>query len=93
MVFSHPLNQCYVWTISYVKSDYYFQFYFIQFPDDHDVLKFSAYSLRSPEMALVPDNVNDADSKKFEAEFEEYQKKLKKQKDDWVKENPDSVCA
>ena len=44
-------------------------------------------------MALVPDNVNEADSKKFEAEFEEYQKKLKKQKDEWVKENPDSVGA
>jgi hypothetical protein len=55
------------------------------------VLKFSTYSLRSPEMALVPDNANEADSKKFELEFEEYQKKLKQQKDDWVKQNPDQV--
>ena len=61
--------------------------------DDHDVLKFSTYSLRSPEMALVPDNVNEADSQKFEAEFEEYQKKLKQQKEEWVEKNPDQVCS
>ena len=28
--------------------------------DDHDVLKFITHSLRSPEMALVPDNSADA---------------------------------
>ena len=61
--------------------------------DDHDVLKFSTYSLRSPEMALVPDNVNEADSKKFEAEFDEYQKKLKLQKEEWVEKNPDQVMV
>ena len=35
------------------------------------------------------------ESKKFEAEFEEYQEKLKLQKDQWAKENPDkvSVCV
>ena len=42
-------------------------------------------------MALVPDNANEAESKKFEQEFEEYQKKLKLQKDEWVKQNPDQV--
>ena len=42
-------------------------------------------------MALVPDNANEAESKKFEMEFEEYQKKLKVQKDEWVKQNPDQV--
>ena len=42
-------------------------------------------------MALVPDNANEAESKKFELEFEEYQKKLKQQKDDWAKQNPDQV--
>ena len=42
-------------------------------------------------MALVPDAVNEAESKKFEQEFEEYQKKLKEQKDQWAKENPDQV--
>ena len=61
--------------------------------DDHDVIRFSAYSLRSPEMALVPDNINEQESKKFEMEFEEYQKKLKEQKDQWAKEHPDQVCA
>lgn len=55
------------------------------------MLKFSTSSLRAPEMALVPDAVNEAESKKFEQEFEEYQKKLKEQKDQWAKENPDQV--
>jgi len=59
--------------------------------DDHDVLKFSTSSLRAPEMAQAPDAVNEAESKKFEQEFEEYQKKLKEQKDQWAKENPDQV--
>ena len=62
-----------------------------QFPDDHDVLKFSTSSLRAPEMAQAPDAVNEAESKKFEQEFEEYQKKLKEQKDKWAEENPDQV--
>jgi len=59
--------------------------------DDHDVLKFVTHSLRSPEMALVPDQVDTQESKKFEAEFAEYQEKLKVQKDQWAKENPDKV--
>ena len=42
-------------------------------------------------MAQAPDAVNEAESKKFEQEFEEYQKKLKEQKDQWAKENPDQV--
>jgi len=42
-------------------------------------------------MALVPDNANEVESKKFELEFEEYQKKLKQQKDDWAKQNPEQV--
>lgn len=62
-----------------------------KFPDDHDVLKFSTSSLRAPEMAQAPDAVNEAESKKFEQEFEEYQKKLKEQKDKWAEENPDQV--
>jgi len=59
--------------------------------DDHDTLKFVTHSLRTPEMALIPDNVDAQESKKFEAEFEEYQEKLKLQKDQWAKENPDKV--
>ena len=55
------------------------------------MLRFSVSSLRSPELALVPDNMNDVESKKFEMEFEEYQKKLKEQKDQWAKEHPDQV--
>jgi mannose-binding lectin 1 len=56
--------------------------------DDHDVLRFSVSSLRSPEMALVTDNLDDPDSQKFEAEFEQYQEKLKVHKETWAKDNP-----
>jgi hypothetical protein len=42
-------------------------------------------------MALIPDNLNDAESKKFELEFEEYQKKLAVQRETWAKENPEQV--
>ena len=57
------------------------------------MLKLSVSSLRSPEMALVKDELTpDADSKKIEQEFEEYQAKLKQQKEDWAREHPDQVC-
>lgn len=59
--------------------------------DDHDVLRFSVSSLRSPEMALVTDNLDDPDSQKFEAEFEQYQEKLKVHKETWAKDNPVEV--
>lgn len=62
--------------------------------DDHDVLKFAVHSLRSPEMAGAPDpNINEEESKKFEEEFEQYQTKLKDQKEQWAKEHPDQVKA
>ena len=54
-------------------------------------MRFSTHSLRAPELALIPDNVDDAESKKFEEEFEQYQRKLKDQKDEWAKEHPDQV--
>jgi len=63
----------------------------VHYLDDHDVVRLSTYSLRSPEMALIPDNLNDAESKKFEQEFEEYQKKLAAQRETWAKENPEKV--
>ena len=60
--------------------------------DDHDVMKLSVSSLRSPGMAEVKDDLTyDTESKKIEAEFEEYQKKLKQQKEEWAKEHPDQV--
>ena len=60
--------------------------------DDHDVLKLSISSLRSPENAQVKNAAaEDADSKKIEEEFEQYQEKLKQQKADWEKEHPDQV--
>ena len=42
-------------------------------------------------MALTPDSVNEAESKKFEEEFDQYQAKLKDQKEAWAKEHPDQV--
>ena len=42
-------------------------------------------------MALIPDSVNEAESKKFEEEFQQYQDKLKVQKEEWAKEHPDQV--
>lgn len=61
--------------------------------DDHDVLKLSVSSLRSPEMAQAQDKsaANKEDSKKIEQEFEQYQEKLKQQKAEWEKEHPDQV--
>ena len=60
--------------------------------DDHDVLKLSVSSLRSPESAQGNNpSSEDADSKKIEEEFEQYQEKLKQQKAEWEKEHPDQV--
>ena len=60
--------------------------------DDHDVNKFSVWSLRAPGTAQTPESLQqDSDAKKIEQEFEEYQKKLKEQKDQWAKEHPDQV--
>ena len=42
-------------------------------------------------MALASDSLQDAESKKFEQEFEDYQKKLDQQKDEWAQQNPDKV--
>ena len=33
----------------------------------------------------------DPDSQKFEQEFEQYQQKLKEQKDQWARDNPEEV--
>jgi len=59
--------------------------------DDHDVLKFVTHSLRSPDMALVPDSIDQEESAKFESEFEQFQKKNKEQKDAWKKQNPEAA--
>lgn len=57
--------------------------------DDHDVLKFSVTSLRSLEEAK--DLVVDPEVQKNQDEFDEYEKKLKTQKDQWRKDNPEEV--
>jgi len=59
--------------------------------DDHDVLRLVTHSLRSPEMALVPDSIDQEESAKFETEFQQFQQKNKEQKDQWIKENPEAA--
>jgi len=59
--------------------------------DDHDVLKFVTHSLRSPEMALVPDGLDAEETQKFNKEFDAYQEKLKEQKATWAKDHPDEA--
>jgi len=59
--------------------------------DDHDVLKFNVFSLRSPDQAVT--ETQDPEAKKFEEEFEQYQQKLKQQKDQWAKDNPEEAAA
>ena len=57
--------------------------------DDHDVLKFSVTSLRSLEEAK--NLAVDPEFQKNQDEFDEYEKKLKTQKDQWKKDNPEEV--
>ena len=57
--------------------------------DDHDVLKFSVTSLRTLEEAK--NLVVDPEVQKNQDEFDEYEKKLKTQKDQWRKDNPEEV--
>ena len=57
--------------------------------DDHDVLKFNVFSLRSPEEAVK--QAHDPEAEKFDQEFNQYQDKLKQQKEQWAKENPEEV--
>jgi len=61
--------------------------------DDHDVLKLVTHSLRSPDMALTPDHVDQEESRKFETEFEEFQQKNAHQKEEWIKANPEKAKA
>merc|ERR1719334_2155243 len=59
--------------------------------DDHDVLRLVTHSLRSPEMALVPDSIDQDEARKFDDEFQQFQKKNSEQKEQWMKEHPDEA--
>jgi len=59
--------------------------------DDHDVLKIVTHSLRSPDMALVPDSIDQEESAKFEKEFGEFDRRNKEQKETWKKQNPEAA--
>ena len=55
------------------------------------VSRFVTHSLRSPDMALQPDSVDQAESAKFQTEFEEFQEKNREQKEAWKKQNPEAA--
>lgn len=58
--------------------------------DDHDVLKFNTFSLHPPD-TLHPDaRLTEEEQKKLSHEFQEYQKKLDQQKEDYRRDNPDA---
>ncbi|XP_064084264.1 protein ERGIC-53-like isoform X2 [Macrobrachium nipponense] len=58
--------------------------------DDHDVLKLLVSSLRSPEeMALL--QTNQEEEEKFRKEFQEYQEKTKRAREEYVAQNPDAA--
>ncbi|XP_035229914.1 protein ERGIC-53-like [Stegodyphus dumicola] len=59
--------------------------------DDHDALKFLAYSLYPPGTQPVSQVIADAEKEKFSKEYEEYKDKLEKQKEEYRKEHPDEA--
>ncbi len=51
--------------------------------DDHDVLKFLTYNLQSPDSSVTEENrISDEERQKLSKEFDDYQEKLQKQKDE-----------
>ncbi|KAK3881133.1 hypothetical protein Pcinc_014422 [Petrolisthes cinctipes] len=57
--------------------------------DDHDVLKFLVSSLRSPEeLAALQTNLEEEE--RFRQEFQEYQEKTKRARDEYIALNPDA---
>ena len=58
----------------------------------HDfLLRFVTHSLRSPDQALLPDSIDQAESAKFESEFQQFQQKNQEQKEAWAKEHPEQA--
>lgn len=57
--------------------------------DDHDVFHFLTTSLRSGPASETP-QLAESDQEKLALEYQEYQKKLEKQKEDYRKEHPDA---
>lgn len=57
--------------------------------DDHDVFHFLTTSLHVPGQVSDTNQVPAADSAKLDKEYQEYQKKLDQQKEDYRREHPD----
>ncbi|XP_078666702.1 protein ERGIC-53-like [Branchiostoma floridae x Branchiostoma belcheri] len=60
--------------------------------DDHDVLSFLFYSLTPPssEMPGREGLITDEERERFTGEFDQYQQKFEKQREEYVKEHPDA---
>ncbi|XP_066270184.1 protein ERGIC-53-like [Branchiostoma lanceolatum] len=60
--------------------------------DDHDVLSFLFYSLTPPtsETTGKEGMITDEERQRFTGEFDEYQQKFEKQREEYVKEHPDA---
>uniref|UniRef100_A0A1W7RAJ5 Protein ERGIC-53 n=1 Tax=Hadrurus spadix TaxID=141984 RepID=A0A1W7RAJ5_9SCOR len=59
--------------------------------DDHDALKFLAYSLYPPGTQPTQQTIGDTEKEKFSKEYEEYKEKLEKQKEEYRKQHPDEA--
>lgn len=60
-----------------------FRLCFRYFTDDHDALKFLTYNLQSPDSTVTEDaRITEDERDKLSKEFQDYQDKLQKQKDE-----------
>ncbi|XP_071452215.1 protein ERGIC-53 isoform X2 [Hetaerina americana] len=59
--------------------------------DDHDALKFMTFSLRSQEDADKQPALSDEEQRKLAQEYQDYQRKLELQKEEYRKEHPDDA--
>ncbi|XP_034838627.1 protein ERGIC-53 [Maniola hyperantus] len=59
--------------------------------DDHDVIHLLTTSLHTTQQTSGGQQISSADQQKLAAEYQEYQKKLEQQKEDYRKEHPDEV--
>lgn len=57
--------------------------------DDHDVFHFLTTSLHAPGIVTAESKPNDPDAIKLTQEYQEYQKKMELQKEEYRKEHPD----
>lgn len=60
--------------------------------DDHDALKFLTYSLHGPDSGVTDESrITEEERVKLSKEFDDYQEKLEKQKEDYRQQNPEAA--